>query len=118
MSEIQNNGNEQLSKEEDNNKNLINNNQSNLVVAQNSEPNIPLINEPFMDPQIKFEISNPQLPINENNKKHSLSCLILVCIGSWFGTFAVSCGCCLLCVWILALIIEANGGFWGDYEDE
>ena len=113
MSEIPNNENIQIAVE-DNNQNLINNNQFNVEIPQNPETNIPMINEPFMDPEANRGLSNPQRPINMNENKHSLSCLILVCFGVCIGTFAVSCGCCIFFAWLLILYIDANGGLAED----
>ena len=78
MSETQNNENTQI-KLEYNNQNLINNNQHNLVVAQNGENNIPLTNEPFMGPQDNIQLNNPQSSNKKTKKKHSLPCLFLIC---------------------------------------
>ena len=115
MSEIENNENVQIIVE-DNNQNLTNNNQSNLGVVQNAESNIPFIDQPYMDPQdpqTNFQLNNPPIhPNNIKDNKKSWLCLISICVGVCLGTFTVSCGFSILFLYLFALWIQSQGGFY------
>ena len=111
MSETKNNENAQIIVEY-NNQNLINNNQHNLVVAQNGENNIPLTNEPFMGPQDNIQLNNPQSSNKKTKKKHSLPCLFLICFSVCIIMFGVSIASLYLVAYLIGSAMQGNFDWW------
>ena len=116
MSQIQNNENAGQLLVENNNKNIVINNQSNLLDPQNSQNNFPLINEPFMDPEINNQVINQQRPNNMGDIEHK-QCItlktFLICFASFIGTNAALWGVMCGFYGLLYLIISSSGGFYG-----
>ena len=113
MSEIQNNvyGQQVV---ENNSQNLISNKQPNLAVIQNTQTNIPLVDEPFMDPQINIQMNNPMLPNHRKDNDNDERCLswrtFLICLGTCIGTNAVMCAISFGVFLLFGLIIVLTGG--------
>ena len=73
-----------------------------------------MVNEPFMDPQINIQVSNPMLSNYPTNKDENERCLswrtFLICLGTCIGTNAAMCGLSFCVFLIIGLAIVASGG--------